>query len=82
MTKEQIQQIIGAEYEIVVCFKAGSQLYVSNPRDEDIVAVIKDYPAPYKKYRTDNIDLFCYSFDEFYKLATFSSEHSSLYTLN
>lgn len=81
MTKEQIQAIIGAEWEIIFACKTGSQLFCSNPHDEDIMVVIKDYPFEYKKYNVDGTDLFCQSFEAFYKKATFCSTYPSLYAL-
>ena len=81
LTKEQIQQTIGAEWEIIFACKTGSQLFCSNPHDEDIMVVIKDYPYEYKKYNVDGTDLFCQSFEAFYKKATFCSTYPSLYAL-
>lgn len=81
MTKERIQEIIGQEWEIIFACKTGSQLFCSNPHDEDIMVVIKDYPYEYKKYFVDNTDLFCQSYEAFYKKATFCSAYPSLYAL-
>lgn len=81
MTKQQIQDTIGAEWEILFACQTGSQLFCSNPHDEDIMVVIKDYPHEYKKYNVDGTDLFCQSYDAFFKKATFCSTFPSLYAL-
>ncbi len=79
MTKEQIQEIVGKEHEIVFACRTGSQIFCSNPHDEDIAVVIKSRTYKHQSFRVGNTDVFCDSLDDCHKKATFCSEYPSLY---
>lgn len=63
-----IKNLIG-DYEILFVCQTGSQIFCKNCHDKDYLVVIKDFKYTHKKFNKDNVDYFCYSLDEFNKLA-------------
>lgn len=65
---DTVKSFIG-DYEILYVVLTGSELFCENCKDKDYLVVVKDYEYPYKKFNKDNVDYFCYSLEEFEKLA-------------
>lgn len=63
-----IKNLIG-DYEILFICQTGSQIFCENCNDKDYLVVVKDFVYAHKKFNKDNVDYFCYSLDEFNKLA-------------